>query len=117
MPRPLPDWIHHGVVIGLQGGTSTVQRMHETLRRHDTPIAAFWLQDWIVATTHVNRLAVVGDWEVDDAHYPGWDMLVDDLATDGIRVLTYLNPFLVDASEKGKFNGICMRKQGERVLG
>ncbi|MEE2789362.1 MAG: alpha-glucosidase [Myxococcota bacterium] len=101
--RPLPDWIHQGAVIGLQGGTRTVEHMHDVLRRHNTPIAAFWLQDWIGQRRTSIGWQLWWNWEVDHDHYPGWDDLVDALAGEGIRVMTYLNPFLVDPSEKGTF--------------
>ena len=99
--RPLPDWILSGAVVGMQGGTDRVRSVYSELESRGTPIAAFWLQDW-----EGQRITGFGkqlwwNWEVDRDRYPGWDKLVSDLDAKGIRVLTYVNPFLVDVSEKG----------------
>jgi len=45
--RPLPDWVLDGAIVGMQGGTAEVREKREILRDFDTPIAAFWLQDWV----------------------------------------------------------------------
>lgn len=98
--RALPDWVHSGAVIGMQGGTARVRAAHARLREHHVPLAAFWLQDW-----EGQRLTKFGkqlwwNWELDNDRYPGWNELNADLAREGIRTMVYINPFLVDASTK-----------------
>ena len=99
----LPDWLNGGAVIGMQGGTEAVQRMSSALAANDVPVAAYWLQDWVGARTTSVGKQLWWNWEVDPARYPGWDALVESLAAHGARVMTYLNPFLVDPQEKGRF--------------
>lgn len=94
--RPLPDWILEGAVIGMQGGTDKVRRVWEQLKLHDTPIAAFWLQDWVGQRKTIVGRQLWWNWELDPNHYPGWDTLLQDLSTDNIRVMTYINPFFID---------------------
>lgn len=94
--RALPDWLLEGAVIGMQGGTDKVRSVWEKLKRHDVPVAAFWLQDWVgQRETFVGR-QLWWNWELDRVHYPGWETLVQDLATNNIRVMTYVNPFFID---------------------
>ena len=100
--RPeIADWLYDGAVLGLQGGTDTVRQVVADMQAAGTELSAVWLQDWTG-----QRQADLGDrlwWtlQLDEQRYPGWDALVDDLATDGIRVLTYVNTWLVDAASKG----------------
>jgi alpha-glucosidase len=98
--RRLPEWVHRGAIVGMQGGTERVRAVWEELAARQTPIAAFWLQDWVGqrATTFGKQLW--WNWELDRDRYPQWESLVADLAAAGIRMMTYVNPFLVDVAEK-----------------
>ena len=98
--RPLPDWIHSGAIIGMQGGTEAVRKTLATLKKEKTPIAAFWLQDWVGQRITSFGKQLWWNWELDRARYPAWERLVADLKREGIRVMTYINPFLADVSEK-----------------
>lgn len=98
--RPLPAWVDGGAIVGMQGGTARVRDVLEDLLSHEVPVAAFWLQDWEGKRQTIAGSQLWWNWEVDDGAYPGWDDLVSDLRGLGIRVMAYVNPFLVDASEK-----------------
>jgi len=97
---PLPTWMHQGAIIGMQGGTDKVRQMVEKLSAADAPIAALWLQDWVGARKTSVGSQLWWNWELDPIRYPGWDELRDELATDGVRLMSYVNPFLVDVSER-----------------
>ncbi len=99
-PRPLPDWVHSGAIVGMQGGTEKVRQVYQALRARGTPVAAFWLQDWVGQRKTTFGSQLWWNWEVDEDRYPGWDDLVADLKADGVRVMVYVNPNLVDVSEK-----------------
>jgi len=101
--RPLPDWILDGAIIGMQGGTDKVRHILEVLQAHDTPIAALWLQDWVGQRRTVVGKQLWWNWELDRKHYPDWEKLISDCNASGIRLMTYINPFLVDPSAKGDF--------------
>lgn len=98
--RPLPSWIHRGAIVGMQGGTEAVRTVWHQLAQLDTPIAAFWLQDWVGQRKTAFGKQLWWNWELDGDRYPNWAELVAELRQHGIRVLTYINPFLVDVSEK-----------------
>ncbi len=105
--RKLPDWILDGAIIGMQGGTDKVRRIHNALKEADTPIAAFWLQDWVGQRTTSFGKQLWWNWVLDEGHYPGWNELVAELEKDGVKTLTYINPFLVDVSEReGNFRNL-----------
>lgn len=98
--RDMPAWLHQGAVIGMQGGSAKVRDVYEKLRALDTPLAAFWLQDW-----EGQRITSFGkqlwwNWELDRERYPDWDLQRREFDAAGIRLMVYINPFLVDVSEK-----------------
>ena len=99
MPE-LPSWVHDGAIIGMQGGTAEVKRMRDVLKAVDCPIAGFWLQDWVDSRQTALAKQLWWNWEVGGKNYPDWNELVAELEAGGSRVLTYINPFLVDPTKK-----------------
>lgn len=97
---PLPRWIHSGLVLGLQGGTARVRSAVAKLEELGAPLAAVWLQDWEGQRETRFGQQLWWNWVLDRDRYPDWENLVADLRARGIRVLTYLNPFLVDVADK-----------------
>jgi len=96
----LPDWLQEGAIVGLQGGTERVREVWSELQKRDTPLAGFWLQDWVGTRTTSFGEQLWWNWELDREQYPGWDQLVADLNDANVDVLGYLSPYLVDVSEK-----------------
>ncbi|MCB0035757.1 MAG: alpha-glucosidase [Anaerolineales bacterium] len=101
--RPLPAWILSGAVVGMQGGTAKVRQVWAQLAEQNTPLAAFWLQDWVGQRTTSFGKQLWWNWELDPARYPNWDALVSDLAAEDVRIMTYINPFFADAAEKENY--------------
>jgi len=97
----LPEWTQHGAIVGLQGGTETVRRRVAELRESGVALAGVWLQDWTGRRTTDFGDRLWWTWQLDRERYPGWERLVADLRRQGIRVTTYVNPFLVDARPQG----------------
>lgn len=98
--QPLPDWAHAGVVLGVQGGSAKVERVVRDVILSGAPVAAVWLQDWVG-----NRRVPFGtrlwwDWQRDTHRYPDWHEMLSRLAARGVKVLTYVNPFLAPRQER-----------------
>jgi sulfoquinovosidase len=93
-PAPPPAWTQEGLIAGLQGGTEVVRERVQLLRDAEVPIAAVWLQDWVGQRSVDFGERLQWNWTLDTDRYPGWEDLVDELAAEGIRVLTYASPFL-----------------------
>ncbi|MDJ0735963.1 MAG: alpha-glucosidase [Nostocaceae cyanobacterium] len=106
----LPAWVNSGAIVGMQVGKEKTQKVREVwrkLRALNTPIAGFWLQDWVgQRQTNIGK-QLWWNWQLDETTYPGWDKLVADLAQAGIAVGIYINSFLVEPPPeklKGKRN-------------
>ena len=96
----LPSWIQSGAVIGMQGGTEAVRSMAKRLQDAGAPVAAFWLQDWVGARRTSVGSQLWWNWELDAERYPDWEKLRGELEANGSRVMSYINPFLVDVAER-----------------
>jgi alpha-glucosidase len=93
---PLPGWILGGAIVGVQGGTDRVSDLSGRLDALDAPVAAFWLQDWVGQRETSFGTQLWWNWELDEDQYPGWEGLREDLDEKGVRLMTYVNPFLAD---------------------
>lgn len=92
----LPEWTQHGAIVGLRGGTEAVRRRVADLQASGVEVAGVWLQDWTGRRSTDSGERVWWTWQLDRERYRGWERLVADLARQGIRVTTYVNPFLVE---------------------
>ena len=94
--RMLPDWIHRGAVIGMQGGTNKVKDVMKRLFDSEAIVSGFWLQDWVGQRKTSFGKQLWWNWELDRTHYPDWDEIVAELQDKDIRVMGYINPFLTE---------------------
>ncbi len=93
----LPDAIHRGAIVGIQGGSEKVSRIYERFRQMQTPLAGFWLQDWVGRRRTAIGSQLWWNWEINTTHYPQWQSFKQQLAQNNMNVMGYINPFLVDA--------------------
>jgi alpha-glucosidase len=115
--RKLPDWVHKGAIIGMQGGTKKVKSILQKLQKQQAPIAAFWLQDWVGQRKTSFGKQLWWNWTLDKTHYPQWPQLVDSIKQAGGRVLLYINPFLADVSKKpGKTRNLFKEAEKKGLL-
>lgn len=112
--EPLPEWTGEGAVVGIQGGSGRVRRIVDRLLDADARIAAVWIQDWCgqVRTPFGQRLR--WNWEVDRSLYPDGEDLVADLRERGIRVLTYVNPYVAKLAAPGTVDRYLFGEARER---
>lgn len=113
--RPLPDWVHKGAIVGLQGGTRKVSAIYDSLKKYKTPITALWLQDWVGQRKTSFGKQLWWNWQLDSSQYPNWPIINQKIIDDSVFLLVYLNPFLVDASSnpKHKVNLFDIAKQND----
>lgn len=110
---PLPEWIHRGAVIGMQGGTAAVRAMWSALNDAGVPVAAFWLQDWVGTRKTSVGSQLWWNWELDESHYPGWMGLTQAFEESGVRLMSYINPFLVDVDERSHASARNLYREAE----
>ena len=98
---PLAAMTQDGAVLGLQGGTDRVRGIVADMQAAGADISGVWLQDWVGKRQTSFGSQLWWTWQLDENQYPGWQQMVADFAAEDIDVLTYVNPFLADASAKG----------------
>lgn len=92
---PLANWVQDGAVIGIQGGTDKVRTVVKDMQSAGTKVSAVWLQDWVGPRTTSFGKRLWWTWQVDPVTYPGWKQMVTDFNAEGIKVLTYMNTYVV----------------------
>jgi alpha-glucosidase len=105
--RRLPSWVHGGVMVAAQNdatdpqetGTQFVEKLVNELLEAQVPICGVWLQDWSGTAPTGAGKQVLWNWKLNAENYPGWGDFVSRLAQANIRVLIYINPFLVPNPE------------------
>ena len=95
----LPDWIHDGLILGLQGGTERSLRLMEKSLKAGIRVAAIWCQDWCGKRVTSFGKRLQWDWHFHPEMYPGLPQEIEKLHARGIRFLGYINPYLVEGGE------------------
>ena len=98
--RPLPIGFIVGRSWACRGGLSDYTRCMPSWRPPDAKSTAYWLQDWVGQRRTSIGWQLWWNWELDRDHYPDWDEDRERLSSEDIRLMSYINPFLVDLSEK-----------------
>jgi sulfoquinovosidase len=91
--RPLPAWVHEGVMVAVQGGTARANTLLTELLAANVPLSSLWIQDWSGTKVTTRGHQVLWNWQLSPDLYPRWDELVERLANHGARVCIYMNPF------------------------
>lgn len=116
----LPEWLHDGVILGVQGGTDLVESYVTLARQHGVRISGVWCQDWagIKMTSFGKRL--YWNWQWNQERYPALDDMVGRLEKDGARFLAYICPFFLENEglyQAAKANDyLVLNKAGEPYI-
>jgi len=92
----LPDWIHDGVTLGIQDGTSVCLGKLDAALEHGVAVNGIWAQDWVGQrfTSFGKRLK--WNWVWDKSLYPDLDRQIPVLKEKGVRFLGYINPYVLE---------------------
>ena len=93
----LPDWIH-GTIIASQGGTEILSKKVDLLTQNEVPLSAVWCQDWSGTNRTSFGRQVYWNWEYDNNSYKNLPQKIQELNTQDIKFLSYINPFLIEGS-------------------
>ncbi len=93
--RKLPDWVHEGAIICVEGGTDYTNKFINQLADAKVSVSALWFQDWTGQNPTEAGIQVWWNWTMDTTLYSNWQTLRQTIADRlGARVLLYINPFL-----------------------
>jgi len=97
---PLPEWTQNGAIVRSYGGSEEAYSRLDELKEVGAALAAFWVEDWAGTRITAFGTRMWWNWQIDRTVYPDFEEMVGALNEEGIKVLIYFNPFLVDAAEK-----------------
>lgn len=95
-PPMLPDFLHDGIILGVQGGIETVLNYKKLALEHGIKVNGLWVQDWVGHrfTTFGKRL--YWNWVLNEKLYPNLKDEIVELGKENIAFLTYICPFLLE---------------------
>lgn len=106
-PR-LPQWVHDGMWIGVQGGTEVVKKKLQDALDADVKVSALWVQDWVGRKITWFGKRLFWNWRYNNDLYPNLPQFIQELSHKKIKFLGYINCFLnaegdlyKEAAEKG----------------
>ncbi len=106
-PR-LPEWVHDGMWLGVQGGTEVVQSKLQDALDSGVRVSAVWVQDWVGKRITWFGKQLFWNWRYSHELYPDLPALIKELSHKNIKFLGYINCFLTtdgdlykEASQKG----------------
>lgn len=106
-PR-LPQWVHDGMWIGMQGGTEIVKKKLQEALDAGVKVSALWVQDWVGRKITWFGKRLFWNWKYNNELYPNLPAFIQELSHNNIKFLGYINCFLnaegdlyKEAAEKG----------------
>ncbi|MEM7103354.1 MAG: alpha-glucosidase [Bacteroidota bacterium] len=99
-----PEWVDDGVILGFQGGTDIVLEKYQKAKEAGVKISGVWIQDWVGQRISSFGKQLWWNWELDEERYHDWENFKATLRADSVKVLGYINPFLVDVESRGNYN-------------
>lgn len=94
-PPKLPDFVHDGIILGLQGGFERVLGHYENAKAHGVKVAGLWCQDWAGSRVTSFGKRLHWNWVTDETNYPNLSRMIDRLEQENTRFLTYICPYLL----------------------
>ena len=92
-PAPLPEWVHHGAIIGLKDGARSFARL-DAIRAAGACVAALWCEDWSGTRQTSFGRRLFWDWVWQPGRYPDLPAHIARLRAAGVRFMGYVNPYL-----------------------
>lgn len=104
----LPEWVYNGVILASQGGTEKMLLKLNNAIEKGIEVSGIWCQDWQGKRVTSFGKRLNWNWQWNSEEYPNLDKELVKLKEKGIRVLGYINPYVVEgynlyneAKEKG----------------
>ena len=91
----LPEWVHDGMMLGIQDGTQVCLEKMERAIKHGVQVNGIWAQDWEGQNFTSFGKRLLWNWVWNEKLYPGLDSAIVKLRARGVRFLGYINPYVV----------------------
>ena len=116
----LPDWIHDGAIVAIQGGTEVIDQKLAAAEKAGLSVCGVWSQDWCGCRRTGFGYQVMWNWEWDRELYKGLDRKIPEWKAKGVHFLGYINPFIAlekDLYKTASEKGYCVKdKEGKDYL-
>ncbi|MDH7554403.1 MAG: alpha-glucosidase [Spirochaetota bacterium] len=116
-PR-LPQWVHDGMWIGMQGGTDVVKKKLQVALDAGVKVSALWVQDWVGRRITWFGKRLFWNWKYNEDLYSDLPSYIQELSHKNIKFLGYINCFLNsegDLYKEAASNGYLVHNQDGTV--
>lgn len=114
---PLPQWVHDGIILGVQDGTDACLTKLQKAEEHGIHVSGVWAQDWQGQNHTSFGKRLLWNWQWNQKLYPHLDRVIVELAKRDIHFLGYINPYLLKdyplCEEAVKKGFVVLRSDGE----
>jgi alpha-glucosidase len=92
MPEP-PRWVFEGGILGIQGGLPYVRETVDRVLASGAQLTGIWTQDWAGVRIFWQGKRLFWNWVLNQELYPDMKAEIRRRSEQGIRWLTYINPY------------------------
>ncbi len=114
----LPQWVHDGMWIGVQGGTDVVKKKLQDALDAGVKVSALWVQDWVGRCITWFGKRLFWNWKYNRDLYPNLPSFIQELSHKNIKFLGYINCFLNtegDLYKEAAAKGYLVKKRDDTV--
>ncbi|MDZ5711393.1 alpha-glucosidase [Jeotgalibacillus haloalkalitolerans] len=90
----LPEWVNEGIMLGIQGGTQTVDEKWQRAVDEGVHVSALWVQDWQGERITSFGKRLMWNWQWDQNLYPELPAYMEKWRSRGTRFMGYINPYI-----------------------
>lgn len=94
-PPKLPEFLHDGIILGVQGGLNQVLTYLDQAESHGVKVSGLWCQDWAGHNYTSFGKRLYWNWRLEEKLYPDLKNVIKELDKKNVAFLTYICPFLL----------------------
>ena len=119
-PPKLPDFVHDGIILGVQGGTKQVLEYLTQAEEHDVKVNGLWIQDWAGYRFTSFGKRLYWNWVWNSDVYPNLRETIETMKAKNVRFMTYICPFLLQNetlfNEAKALNYLVLNQEGTTYI-
>ncbi|MFW6285193.1 MAG: alpha-glucosidase [Bacillota bacterium] len=94
-PPKLPDFLHDGIILGLQDGRDIVTGHMRKAKDAGVKVSGIWAQDWVGHNHTTLGKRLYWNWKWNEKLYPEPRTMIASFEKEDVAFLTYVSPFLL----------------------
>jgi len=119
-PPKLPEYLHDGIILGVQGGLKQVMSYLTLAEEQGVKVSGLWCQDWAGHNYTSFGKRLYWNWKLNEDLYPNLKQVIKDLEKRNVSFLTYICPFLLENesifNEAKELDYLVLNQEGNEYI-